>query len=80
LSKPLGLIIDTEHKRIYSLLMQLRRITNFYTYSSDVCPNHQVIYNNLKEFDTDLSQHMRLEDSVLFPKAINMEKELLSNI
>jgi regulator of cell morphogenesis and NO signaling len=80
LSKPLSLIIETEHKRIFSLLLQLRRITNNYTHSSNVCPNHQVIYNKLKEFDADVVHHMRLEDNVLYPKSINMEKELLSDI
>jgi regulator of cell morphogenesis and NO signaling len=80
LSKPLGLIIETEHKRIVSLLLQLRRCTNNYTFTDDVCPNHQVIYKKLKEFDTDLVQHKRLEDNILFPKAIGMENELLSNI
>jgi regulator of cell morphogenesis and NO signaling len=80
LSKPLGLIIETEHKRIVSLLLQLRRTTNNYTHDTEVCPNHQVIYQKLKEFDADLVQHKRLEDNILFPKAIGMEKELLSNI
>ena len=80
LSKPLGLIIETEHKRIFSLLLQLRRCTNNYTFTDDVCPNHQVIYKKLKEFDADLVQHKRLEDNVLFPKAIGMENELLSNM
>ncbi|MCU7549489.1 DUF542 domain-containing protein [Chitinophagaceae bacterium LB-8] len=80
LSKPLSLIIETEHKRIFSLLLQLRKSANNYTYNDDVCPNHQVLYNKLKEFDADLLQHKRLEDNVLFPKAIGMEKELLSDI
>ena len=79
LSKPLSLIIETEHKHIVSLLDQLRKCTNNYTYSNDVCPNHQVIYNKLKEFDADLVQHKRLEDKILLPKAISMEKELLSS-
>jgi regulator of cell morphogenesis and NO signaling len=80
LSKPLSLIIESEHKRIGSLLRQLRKTTNHYTSPGDVCPNHQVIYNKLKEFDADLVQHIGLEDNVLFPKAIGMEKELLTNI
>ncbi len=80
LSKPLGLIIETEHKRIESLLVQLRKSTNKYTCFTDVCPNHQVIYNKLKEFDADLVQHKRLEDNILYPKAIGMENELLSGI
>jgi regulator of cell morphogenesis and NO signaling len=80
LSKPLSLIIESEHKRIESLLKQLRKTTNNYTFSDDVCPYHQVIYNKLKEFDIDIVQHKGLEDKILFPKAIAMEKELLMSI
>lgn len=77
LSKPLTLIIETEHKRIITLLFQLRKLTNQYTFAGDVCTNHQVIYNKFKELDADIVQHKFLEDHVLFPKAIGMEKELL---
>jgi regulator of cell morphogenesis and NO signaling len=80
LSKPLSLIIESEHKRIESLLKQLRKTTNNYTFSNDVCPIHQVIYNKLKEFDVDLVQHKGLEDRILFPRAIAMEQELLLNV
>jgi regulator of cell morphogenesis and NO signaling len=80
LSKPLSLIIESEHKRIESLLKQLRKTTNNYTFSEDVCPHHQVIYNRLKEFDVDLVQHKGLEDRILFPKAIAMEQELLTYV
>ena len=80
LSKPLSLIIESEHKRIAILLQQLRKTTNNYTFAGDVCPIHQVLYNKLKEFDADVTQHKGLEDNILFPKAIAMEKELLMNV
>jgi regulator of cell morphogenesis and NO signaling len=31
----------------------------------------------LKELDCDLTRHIHLENNILFPKAIAMEKELL---
>lgn len=75
--KPLDLTIEKEHGRIISLLQQLRRQTGEYTFSADACPTYRVIYNKLKEFDADLVQHMHLENNILFPKALEMEKSLL---
>jgi regulator of cell morphogenesis and NO signaling len=77
MSKPLAEVIDKEHNRIASLLQQLREKTNNYTFSSEACANHQVIYRKLKAFDADLVQHKHLENNILFPKVLEMEKALL---
>jgi len=55
----------------------LRQQTADYNFIPEACINHQVIYHKLKEFDADLVQHMHLENNILFPKAIQMEAELL---
>ncbi len=57
--------------------MQLREVTNDYQFAVHACTNHQVIYHKLKEFDVDLVQHKHLENNILFPKVMTMEKELL---
>jgi regulator of cell morphogenesis and NO signaling len=75
--KPLAQTIEKEHGRIVSLLKQLRSQTGHYTFGDDACANYQVIYNKLKEFDADLVQHKHLENNILFPKALEMEKALL---
>ena len=77
MSKPLNEVISREHGRIASLLQQLRETTNNYVFSPDACANHQVIYKKLKEFDADLVQHKHLENNILFPKVLAMEKSLL---
>jgi regulator of cell morphogenesis and NO signaling len=75
--KPMAQIIEKEHGRIASLLKQLRTLTNNYSFGPDACANYQVIYNKLKELDADLVQHKHLENNILFPKALEMEKSLL---
>lgn len=75
--KPISQIIEKEHVRIVSLLQQLRQQTGFYSFGPDACPNYQVIYNKLKEVDNDLVQHKHLENNILYPKALEMEKSLL---
>lgn len=77
LSKPFDHIENVEHRRISALLAALRKAAGNYTYASDVCPNHQVVYQKLQEFDSDIQQHKHLESNVLFPKVRVMEKELL---
>jgi regulator of cell morphogenesis and NO signaling len=75
--KPLAAIIDREHRRIADLLQELREKTNGYTFPDDACANHQVMYRKLQELDADLMQHKHLENNVLFPRAIEMEKSIL---
>lgn len=75
--QPLSEIINREHSRISNLLLSLREQTNNYQFREDACTNHQVIYHKLKEFDADLVQHKHLENNILFPEALEMEKSLL---
>jgi regulator of cell morphogenesis and NO signaling len=68
---------EDEHLKIDEFFLKLRSLTNNYNFPADACTNHQVIYHKLEEFDDDMTQHKYLEDDILFPKAMNMEKELL---
>jgi regulator of cell morphogenesis and NO signaling len=76
LRKPFG-NLEKEHDKIESLIHELRRLTGNYTFPNDACTNYRVVYNKLREFDEDLYQHRHLEDNILFPQALEMERELL---
>jgi regulator of cell morphogenesis and NO signaling len=76
LRKPLKKVIESDHFRILSLLSQLRNVTNNYTFNSEACTNLQVLYHKLHELDMDMVQHKYLENEILFPKVMIMEKEL----
>jgi regulator of cell morphogenesis and NO signaling len=77
LRKPLTEIVEKEYNRITACLKELRKLTNYYTSPSDACPKVQVIYHKLHDFDHDLVQHKHLENNILVPRALSMEKELL---
>jgi regulator of cell morphogenesis and NO signaling len=77
MSRPLAEVIEKEHGRIAFHLKQLRQLTANYSFTADACTNYQVLYSKLREFDADLVQHKHLENNILFPKAIEMEKSLL---
>ena len=76
LRKPLE-AIEKEHQRIDHLLQSLRSLTQGYRIPEKACTNHRVVLQKLQEFDNDLVQHKHLENNILFPKATEMEKELL---
>ncbi len=75
--QPLAETIEKEHDRISRLLLGLREQTNNYSLDENACTNHQVIYHKLREFDADLVQHKHLENDILFPRVLEMEKSLL---
>jgi regulator of cell morphogenesis and NO signaling len=74
---PLDRFPDREHKRLSALLMELREMTGQYSFDAGVCTNYQVVFNKLREFDADLVQHKHLENNILFPASLDMQKELL---
>ena len=75
--KPIDKMMDHEHAMVGDLLQQFRQLTSGYTPPEKACTSHKVVFSKLKELDNDLSQHVWLENHVLFPKALAMEKEIL---
>jgi regulator of cell morphogenesis and NO signaling len=77
LRKPVENVMQHEHESVNRFLRQMRRLTDFYTFPQNASICHQVSFLKLLEIDNDLVQHMRLENDILFPRAIALEKELL---
>jgi regulator of cell morphogenesis and NO signaling len=78
--KPIEGLMNHEHKLVGGALHKMRALTGDYTPPVNACTNHKVIFSMLKELDNDLAQHIHLENNILFPRAIEMEKILLGNI
>jgi regulator of cell morphogenesis and NO signaling len=79
LRKPVENVMHHEHEFVSKVLFKLRELTNDYIPPGNACISHHVTLAYLKELDNDLVQHLYLENKILFPKAIAMEKELLLN-
>ncbi len=77
LRKPVENVMQHEHESVNKSLHQMRQLTNHYALPEDACVSHKVAFLKLLEIDNDLVQHMYLENDILFPRAIAMEKELL---
>lgn len=79
---PFGTIESTiaemmqEHTTEGDRLRQIETLSNKYTPPADACNTYRVTIALLKEFEQDLHLHIHLENNILFPKAIALEKEL----
>jgi len=77
LRKPLENVMYHEDEKLAQYLHRFRKLTNNYSCPINASVAQRACFAKLKELDADLSQHMHLENNILFPKAIKMEQELL---
>lgn len=63
-----------EHDDAGGALRDMRQASIGYTAPPDACASYQELYKALAEFETDLHQHIHLENNILFPRAIEMER------
>lgn len=63
-----------EHDSAGKELEILNKLTEDYTPPKGACATHTVSYGQLKEYANDLMRHIHLENNILFPKAIELEK------
>lgn len=67
-------IMEHEHDSAGQALQAMRKASHEYVLPADACVSYQTLYKALAAFETDLHQHIHLENNILFPRAIEMEK------
>jgi regulator of cell morphogenesis and NO signaling len=60
---------------VKSLLAEMRKLTMDYRPEPDANTCVNELYAALKALDDDLVEHMHWEDDVLFPRALQLERE-----
>ena len=73
---PISMMMS-EHSQEGERFEKIAESTNNFTPPADACNSYQVTFALLKEFDEDLHLHIHLENNILFPKAIDLEKQAL---
>jgi len=63
-----------EHDSAGNLLRRMRELSSGYQTPANACVSYKTLYSALAEFEQDLHQHIHLENNVLFPRAIEMER------
>lgn len=55
---------------------QIEELSAGYNPPAEACNTYRVSFAMLKEFEEDLHLHIHIENNILFPKSIELEKEL----
>ncbi len=71
---PIGMMMQ-EHDGAGDALRSMRSLTRDYQLPEDACASYRALYEALRGFETDLHQHIHLENNILFPRAAAMEAE-----
>jgi len=66
--------LEQEHDSAGQLLAKLRKATDNYTLPPDACPTFKALYDGLQGMEADLHQHIHLENNVLFPRVLELER------
>ena len=69
-------MMEMEHEMVAKNLEKIRELSNNYLLPEDACASYSLLYRTLEEFEEDLYLHVHLENNILFPKALEIEKQL----
>ncbi len=69
-------LMEAEHEMVGRNMAEIRMLTNNYALTEDACGSWSLLYRMLDEFENDLHIHIHLENNILFPKALTLEKQL----
>ncbi len=67
-------MMEHEHDSAGHALRAMREASCGYTAPGEACISYQTLYKALANIETDLHLHIHLENNILFPRAIAMEK------
>ncbi|PUB29498.1 regulator of cell morphogenesis and NO signaling [Elizabethkingia sp. YR214] len=54
---------------------KIAALTDGYTPPADACNTYKVTFAMLQDFENDLHTHIHLENNILFPKSVRLEKD-----
>lgn len=71
-------LMEAEHELVGKNLAEIRELSHNYLLPEDACASYSLLYRMLDEFEDDLHLHIHLENNILFPKALEIEKQIKS--
>jgi regulator of cell morphogenesis and NO signaling len=69
-------VMETDHALVGELLGRLRAQSRGFAAPDDACTTYRLCYDELARFEQDLHRHIHLENAVLFPRALELERSL----
>jgi regulator of cell morphogenesis and NO signaling len=66
-----------EHDTAGEILKKMNALTSGYEPPVDGCNTYRAAYANIQALEDDIHLHIHLENNILFPKALELEEQLL---
>lgn len=63
-------VMEYEHESVGCALRRLRQLTNGYLVPDGACNTWRALWHGLAALETDLHEHIHLENNLLFPRAL----------
>jgi regulator of cell morphogenesis and NO signaling len=60
--------MEADHSAVGDLLKEMRDLTSDYRLPEDACRTYTLTFQKLEELESDLFEHIHLENNVLFPR------------
>lgn len=76
---PIHMLAD-QHEIHDDEMEGIRRLTSDYSLEPDAPLTMKVLFHELQNFEQELRVHAKIEDELLFPKAVELEREALRQI
>ena len=67
-------VMEEEHEAVGKMLDEIRKLSWNYSPPMDACTTFRLSFEELKMFEEDLHIHVHLENNILFPRSIEMQK------
>jgi regulator of cell morphogenesis and NO signaling len=68
-------MMELEHESAGAAIKEINALSSSYTPPEEACFSYKTLYSALEAFESDLHQHVHLENNILFPRAIALEGE-----
>ena len=63
-------VMEAEHQACEDMRQRIRILTKMFLPPSEACPTFRAFYQGLAQFDRDTREHLNVENSFLFPRAL----------
>lgn len=70
-------MMHQEHETEGDRFRKIDWLSNHYTPPDDACNTYRVTLALLREFEQDLHLHIHLENNILFPQAVELERQIM---
>jgi regulator of cell morphogenesis and NO signaling len=67
-------MMEMEHESAGNAMARIRQLSAGYQPPADACTTWRVCLQELEAFENDLHAHVHLENNILFPKALELER------